>query len=565
MAGNKVSSDYSEIFDSKIIEIENQITKAWDDYQKQLLDLQKIHNDRLTELENAKKALDTFKTASSESISLDLLDNLESKANELKLSDEEMIIILTRLAKLTSKENKKQKEEIIPQEEAKKVTAISNQNNDKKQEVNDIRKEYEKLLIEIDKVRENRKLSNYDNIYEKTIMNLGNLSTNEQKTAFDDFVKKGQLYKRNLDSIEDSFLYLKTSVDGESAKNILANIKSIKDSIASIKELISENEELTIEFEIAYEEYTNSLDSKKVEEKNDEKINNDVEQVDPDLLDEYNDRYNYGVELLKKYNNAIQKGLINPNENSLINRCFNSLSLILSYGHRDDINEVEMQSMISQLDTTISTIEASAEGTFKDEMFNEADSENINIGSKSIVIFLDYDGNYLLEENLNSFDSGDRKFATKSFKNILLNELTSISWVTDLSRRGPGKLDNLKGVVIKTPAKEAEARNYRCASDCRISIWPVSLNPTIKEKLKQVYNNDELETVLLVGGIAVHHQITEKLLSQIKKPKYKDRIAQLDEMFSNPKTDIESLKSIIDDSSNLCNKVLSSKMVETRK
>ncbi len=565
MDSNKISSNYSEIFDHKIVDIENQITKTWDEYQKQLSNLQRIHNDKLVELENAKKTLDAFRTVSSESVSLDLLEDLENKANELKISNEEMIIILTRLAKLTSKENEKQNEEVIPQEEAKKVKAISNQNNDKKQEVNDIRKEYENLLIEIDKVRENRKLSNYDNIYEKTIMNSGNLSMDEQKIAFDDFVKKGQLYKRNLDSIEDSFLYLKTSVDGESARNILANIKSIKDSIASIKELISENEELTIEFEIAYEEYKNALESKEVEEIEDEKIHNDVEQVDSDLLDEYNDRYNYAVELLKKYNKAAQKGLINPNENSLINRCFNSLSLILSYGHRDDIDEVQMQSMINQLNTTVSTIESNVEGALKDEMFNEADSENINIGSKSIVIFLDDDGNYLLEENLNSFDSGDRKFATKSFKNILLNELTSLSWVTDLSRRGPGKLDNLKGVVIKTPAKEAEARNYRCASDCRISIWPVSLNPTIKEKLKQEYNNDELETVLLVGGIAVHHQITEKLLYQIKKQKHKDRIAQIDEMFSNPKTDIEDLKSIIDDSSNLCNKVLSSKMVETRK
>lgn len=564
MAGNKVSSSYSEILESKIVDIENQITEAWDDYQKQLLDLQKIHNDKLAELEKTIKALETFRTASSDNVSLDLLETLENKASELKLSDEEMIIILTRLAKLTSKEEK-QKEEVIPQEETKKVTAISNQNNNQKQEVNDIRKEYERLLIDIEKVRENRKLSNYDNIYDKTIMNSGNLNTDEQKIAFDDFVKKGQLYKRNLDSIEDSFLYLKTSVDGESARNILANIKSIKDSIASLKELISQNEELTIEFEIAYEEYNNSLESKKVEEKNDEKINNDVEQVDSDLLDEYNDRYHYAVELLKKYNNAAQKGLINPNENSLINRCFNSLSLMLSYGHRDNINEMEMQSMINQLETTISTIEANVEGALKDEMFNEEDSKNINIGSKSIVIFLDDDGNYLLEENLNSFDSGDRKFAAKSLRNILMNELTNLSWVTDLSRRGPGKLDNLKGVVIKTPAKEAEARNYRCASDCRISIWPVSLNPTIKEKLKQEYNNDELETVLLVGGIAVHHQITEKLLYQIKKPKYKDRIAQIDEMFSNPKTDIEDLKSIIDDSSNLCNKVLSSKMVETRK
>lgn len=564
MAGNKVSSNYSEILDSKIADIENQITKAWDDYQKQLLDLQKIHNDKLAELEKTIKTLEDFRIASSDNVSLDLLETLENKASELKLSDEEMIIILTRLAKLTSKEEK-QKEEVIPQEETKKVTAISNQNNNQKQEVNDIRKEYERLLIDIEKVRENRKLSNYDNIYDKTIMNSGNLNTDEQKIAFDDFVKKGQLYKRNLDSIEDSFLYLKTSVDGESARNILANIKSIKDSIASLKELISQNEELTIEFEIAYEEYNNSLESKKVEEKNDEKINNDVEQVDSDLLDEYNDRYHYAVELLKKYNNAAQKGLINPNENSLINRCFNSLSLMLSYGHRYNINEMEMQSMINQLETTISTIEANVEGALKDEMFNEEDSKNINIGSKSIVIFLDDDGNYLLEENLKSFDYGDRKFAAKSLRNILMNELTNLSWVTDLSRRGPGKLDNLKGVVIKTPAKEAEARNYRCASDCRISVWPVSLNPTIKEKLKQEYNNDELETVLLVGGIAVHHQITEKLLYQIKKPKYKDRIAQLDEMFSNPETDIESLKSIIDDSSNLCNKVLSSKMVETRK
>ena len=250
MEDNSIKMTFDDVLDSKITDVENQINKAWNDYQKQLSNLQKIHNDKLAELEKLKRTLDTFKDASSESISLDLLETIESKANELKLSDEEMIIILTRLAKLTSKENEK----VIPQEEPKKVKAISNQNKDKKQEVNDIKKEYEKLLIEIEKVRENREQSNFDNIYEETIMNSGNLSTSEQKIAFEEFVKKGQLYKRNIDSIEDNFLYLKKSIDGVSLKSIMDNKQNIKATRERIEQLITENEELAIEFEIAFED-----------------------------------------------------------------------------------------------------------------------------------------------------------------------------------------------------------------------------------------------------------------------------------------------------------------------
>ena len=275
-------------------------------------------------------------------------------------------------------------------------------------------------------------------------------------------------------------------------------------------------------------------------------------EIDPIVIEEYERTYGEALKLLANYKKAVESNLIA--KDSYLHGYFSALELMTKDGFRNDVTEDEIKAMINNLQLTIDPIEASVDGELKNALFPVIDAQHINIGDKNVIIFLDNNGDYLIEDDLNSMKSGDRTKAANELRKAIETKYTVRSWNNDLRF----KSDNLKGSKIKVGAKTYEARNCKCGTgSTRMSIWPVSLNPVIKEKIKSKYElDDNFENVLLVCGIDPNHKIDEHLKTQINSNS--KRITEIDELFSNPNTDFKDIEALIDGSSNVCGKVFES-------
>ena len=107
----------------------------------------------------------------------------------------------------------------------------------------------------------------------------------------------------------------------------------------------------------------------------------------------------------------------------------------------------------------------------------------------------------------------------------------------------------------------SEARSVGCGSGkTRISVVPLSVNQEIKNKIKDTYNlDDELENVLLVGGITRTHRVDEDLKPTINNNS--KRIKEINDKFNNSNTKFSEIEALINGSSKLCEKLFENEKV----
>ena len=599
---NRESLDgYNELFQRKLEELERQKQEQWEEYQKALQNLQNEHNHKLAQIEEHERTLDRFRNIDVENISIELIEELENNLEKTNLSEDEMIIVMSRLVDLSA--NDLIQENIINTEELV-VPVIEKPTVQKssKEIESEIIRDYAYISKEVDRVYKllyNFEDNYYDAIDVSVNDNIG--KTKEQKQVLDIYMAKAGMCKRKLNAIDADYTYLKSVIDGATTKNIIKSKDEICSRIERIKETINEINELLPDYETAYERFEEAFKHQEevlketveeledqgedlekgiqvAEEVQEEKEENEIkeietddeteteeseleneehntfEMINPEIVEEYETTYGEALRLIANYNKAIKSNIM-P-QNSYLHSYFIALQEVMKNEIYNNTTEEELLSKIRDLRITIDSIEASADGELKNMLFPAADAQHINIGNKNIVIFLADNGKYLIEDDLNSMVSGDKTKAASELKKAIETKYTVRSWNNDLRLNS----DNLKGSKVKVGSKTYEARNCKCGTgSTRISVWPVSLNPETKEKIKNKYAlDDNFENVLLVCGIALNHRINEHLKGQVNS--HSKRITEIDEMFSDPNTDLKDIEALIDDSSKVCGRVFESGM-----
>lgn len=231
-------------------------------------------------------------------------------------------------------------------------------------------------------------------------------------------------------------------------------------------------------------------------------------------------------------------------------------------GNREDITLDECISAENLIDEFKKNIELS---NLNEALFPENYSDNLNVGSKSIVVFMtDKNGNYPIYDKLNSIDQGNRSKVASQLLRAISSNITQRSWITDISRMGSQYIDVIKGHSGKKyyVREKDDAKNFKYGNG-RLSIYPLAFSEENKNKLAIEYGVPNLENVLLIGSFTINHNIDE-LGKDIAK--CNDEIIKIEDLFSNPSTPLEKLKEVINSSSMICNKINEeNEILKTRK
>ncbi len=596
---------YDRLIEQKLTELQMQKDKEWDEYQQKLDELQKEYNDKIDELEESEMQIGMFRNLDSDNLTIEKIEDLLNNLDSMNFSEEDLVVIMSHLADLSTHdliyENGLESNDIV--EEKPEETNQEEPQKSDKEIAKEIVDNYESISTEAANVMKEKTSIDFETNYNRAIgisadSNLE--KTPEQRLRLEDYIVQAGKLKKKFDAIEDDLYYLKTAIEGIHYKSIANNKDEIYIRINRLKETIEEIQESFPLYQYAYTRFDrvfeNQILSKKevVEdlsklEKIEPSINDDISEditqdkaegneeaeslqetasqetefkdeetdniytkIDPIIEEEYEQTYGEALKLMKNYKKAIELKLID--DSSYLHSYFDALNIMIETGFRVKEKEEEIKEITENLKITNEAIEGAVNGELKHVLFPEPDIQHMNIGDKNIIIFLDDNGSYLIEEDLNSMVSGDRMKATDELKKSIETKYTVRSWNNDLRLNS----DNLKGSKVKVGSKIYEARNCKCGTgSTRISVWPVSLNPSIKERIKKEYKlDDNFENVLLVCGIALNHRINEHLKGQINSNS--KRITEIDEMFSNPSTDFKDIEELIESSSKVCGKVFES-------
>lgn len=586
--------EYSNIFKTRRDNLESQKQQLQEEYIKELERLKQEQEERIRKLEEKENLLYAFEQLDVENITIEEIEDLLIKVEQLDLTDDELIIVMTRLTELSTLDLVKETEEEIKIEVKLEKLNEEEVQEEKKPVISDYYKEY------IEKYEEYKKIiEEYNSLIEDYNNKDGIISSLKKQIQKDNNSIVGEYYnyvgrinslKMGIES--DSVFLIKTS--SLNKKIINTKEEEIKQHFERIKEEVEKLKVLLKSYNEVYEEYRKELEdsifekleeSKKVteiiEDTNIDDIINakipqelEIEDIEPEEIDEQEEideeeyeniaeetlqdfeiTYDNALLLYNNMKQALEKGLIE--ESSYLYQLYFSFELLIQYRPPKNSTEADIVTATNNLRKTIMTIEGIVDDDLKEVLFPKTDQEHINVGPKNIIIFLDNNGEYLIEEDLNDMVSGDKKLAIQALENGIKTKITIRSWNSDLRERS----HHLKGSKLKLGNEMSEARSVGCGSGkTRISVVPLSVNQEIKNKIKDTYNlDDELENVLLVGGITRTHRVDEDLKPTINNNS--KRIKEINDKFNNSNTKFSEIEALINGSSELCEKLFENEKV----
>ena len=379
------------------------------------------------------------------------------------------------------------------------------------------------------------------------------------------YFKNSDLIEEKIKELEDNDIEIDNSNSEilKTAKDIVLNYeempehekKIITGSVQTIKQLLNEGDKESELYIKKMIEHIRSLkDNKEVIDKL------FVKRGDDDHTSEY---YKY-EDILDEIDIILRKASeLGTNVfNNKIKQQIKSFVELKNKGNRENITIDECISAENLINEFKKNIELS---NLNEALFPENYSNNLNVGSNSIVVFMtDNNGNYPIYDKLNSIDQGNRGKVASRLLRAISSNITQRSWITDISRMGNKYIDVIKGHSGRKyfVREKDDVKNFRYGSD-RLSIYPLAFSEENRNKLAIEYGIPNLESVLLIGSFTINHNI-EDLGKEIAR--CKDEIIKIEDLFSNSSTPIEKLKEIIDSSSMICNKIYDeNEMLKTRK
>ena len=424
-------------------------------------------------------------------------------------------------------------------------------------ELKNVTKELDEIYVAIKKTLSSDNISyddfskllkQYDEVYEKfkTLYSMEEDKINENKEKMTE--------NKNENEIEPDILI--------EAKNIIANYDELSESertsmidahITVLKQLVENGAPLSFISEnismLQKTDIDNEVAKKLYARRGDEKHSSQYYKFE-DILDEigiilskvselgsdlFNDKLKEDIEVLARYKN---KG---NSDDITLEECTKA---------RDIIDEFKKDVEISNLTRAV---------------FPEEFSNYLNVGQKSIVIFMtDSNGKYPIYEKMNSIDMGHRSITESRLLRTISSNITQRSYINEISRMGKYYLDVIKGHSGKKyfVRKKDDAKNFKYGND-RLSLYPLAFSERNKKLLAEEYGIPGLESILVVGTFTTTHDIDE-LGREIAS--CKDEIVKLEDLFESSTTPIETLKSIIEASSEICNKMYEdNEKLKTRK
>ena len=601
--------EYSNVFKVRKEKLENEKQQLQDEYIKELERLKQEHEERIKKLEEKENIIHIFEEIDYENITIEDIEDLLIKIEQLDLIEDEELIVITKLTELSTLDLVKEEiviEEVKIEEEKPKEIKIEKLDTepveikeDNKQKTKEYFKEY---LLRYDEFR--NILVEYYSLYddysskEKIISNLRKqIKKDKDNGASNDYYLTVSMINKLATGIESDSIFIKKTYN-KNKKTINTKAEEYNQYFDRIKEDVEKLKELLITYEDVYIKYKKELEdtifeklkeSKTVTEIiNDEKIDNLEEQeieipqeleideveleeeqkedifdiddedytdIDEEVIQDFEKAYDNALLLYNNMKEAIENKLIDSS--SYLYHLYFSLELQIDNRPPKDSTKEDILYAINNINRTVITIEGIVDDDLRDKLFPKTDQEHINIGPRNIVVFLDNDGEYLIEKDLKYMVTGDKKLAKKALQNGIESKYTVRSWNNDLRE----KSDHLKGSRIRLGNETSEAWNCRCGSGkTRISLVPLSVNQDVKNKIKEAYNlTDEFENVFLVGGITRTHRVDEELKPQINNNS--DRIREINDMFNNGNIDFSEIEAIIDGSSELCERLFGQEKV----
>ena len=335
-------------------------------------------------------------------------------------------------------------------------------------------------------------------------------------TSYDRISSK--ITKKNYDELA-SFVSEKTIELNEK----ISEIKKIKKKYYKLYESLNAKEEIQ-EIEQLEE---------KVEKAEEEPIKEILPEEEIFTAEEIANEFRQEIEEEAQY--VLDFANISENDAVLIGYK-NAIAEILAKKKKSNQDYGNLEVLVEELRNFINEYHSSAGDVFH------------GVGPKNIILFIKNkkDG-FVIEEDLDSFDSGIREQFRQNIVGTLNSELSIRSWISELRQKQSNHaIKSSSKAKYYVRDKNDKAFSYPCVNATRLAVYPVSLSQENKEKLQREFDLPELETVLLIGGYQTHDGI-EELGRKINNNR--DYIIEVDEMFKDPETSISAMKSIILESS----------------
>ena len=600
--------EYSNVFKVRKDNLEKEKQQLQEEYVKELERLKQIHEERIKKIEEKENLIHIFEEIDYENITVEDIEDLLIKIEQLDLTADEELIVITKLTELTTLDLVKENEEVVEEVKVEekpveiKIEKLDTEpieiKEEKKQKTDEYYKEY---LLKYEEYRwiivEYYALIDDYNKKEKIINDLRRQIKKDKKNGVsNEYYLVASMINKLTAGIESDSIFIKNTAK-LNKKTINTKEEEYNEYFERIKKDVEKFKELLIKFEDVYEKYKKEIEDaifEKLKESetvteiiNDNNIDDLEEQeieipqdleideveleeeqedifdideedyidIDEEVIQDFEKAYDNALLLYNNMKTAMENKLIESN--SYLYQLYFSLELQIDNRPPKDSTEEDILDAINNINKTVLTIEGIVDDDLRDKLFPKIDLEHINIGPRNIVIFLDTNGEYLIEKDLNYMVTGDKKLAKKALQNGIESKYTVRSWNNDLRE----KSDHLKGSKIKLGNETSEAWNCRCGSGkTRISLVPLSVNQEIKNKIKEAYNlTDEFENVFLVGGITRTHRVDEELKPQININS--ERIRKINDLFNNGNTDFSEIEALINGSSELCERLFGNEKV----
>ncbi len=565
---NLETSTYDNLIEQKLTELKMQKDKEWDEYQQKLDELQKEYNDKLDKIEESEKSLEMFRNINNENISVEFIENLADSLEKINLSEEEMLVVMSRLVDLSAndlnKEDLLEEEEIVTPEIVQPIMQKSN-----KEIESEILSDYAKVSSEIDRVY--TLLNNFEeNYYNATNIsaNYNIEKTKEQKQVLDNYMEKAGMCKRKLIAINADFAYLKSAIDSATTKNIVKNRDEIYSRVNRIKETINEFDALFPNYKIAYEKLEEAFKyQEEVLEEKVEKLENQGENSEEDIQvveetqeeqDEFKEEpTEEEKQIVAEEREEIPEELIYAadfikeleSKDNLPKELLDLLNYSVKTAYENCKNEGTTEENLQMLDECIDYLIEKAkkyDNIISDENESEVDYDIPSINSRNLMIFLkDYDTNsfFVDEEIEKSSENKDVLNKAKKAVKSLMGELSTIS-LAELGKK-PKRVTPIFG-----------CGNWkRLRSDLtRTSALRIRLCEENMKKINELYGldpNHKFNEVYLIGSSFVKRDGKQendlKPLRDVLDSNQK-QIEYITQLMNNPKASIEELGAIVGDS-----------------
>ena len=590
--------EYSNVFKIRKDNLEKEKQHLQDEYVKELERLKQEHEERIKKLEEKENIINLYEEIDYENITIEDIEDLLNKIGQLELTEDEELIVITKLTELSTLELVKENEEVVEEKPVEiKIERLDTKPVEIKEKKNNYYKEYllkyeeyrwiiveyyslfekfnnkENIISNLKKQIKKDKSNGVSNEYYLVVSMINKLTAGIESDSI--FIKNtAKFNKKTINTKEEEFneYFKRIKEDVEKFKELLITYDDIyekykKEIEDTIFEKLKESETVT---EIINNENIDNLEEQEIEIPQDLEIEEveleekedifDIDEeeykdIDEEVIQDFEKAYDNALLLYNNMKDAIEKELIDVT--SYLYHLYFSLELQIDNRPPKDSTKEDIIDATDNINRTVLTIEGTVDDDLRDKLFPKNDQEHINIGPKNIVVFLDNNGEYIIEKDLNYMVTGDKKLAKKALQNGIESKYTVRSWNNDLRE----KSDRLKGSKIRLGNETSEAWNCRCCSGkTRISLVPLSVNQEIKNKIKEAYNlTDEFENVFLVGGITRTHRVDEELKPQINNNS--DRIREINEMFNNGNIDFSEIEAIINGSSDLCERLFDNEKV----